>query len=617
MQISEQSHVPGHPAPLEPANGAQEVGKLFHEYFAHLYSDARFDETVEKLLHSKVDGGDERSSEHAERIFDPQTVRSCISAMKTGKSAASDGLLVDMLRFIPDESLVILSTLFKSRFMGHDQGDRETWAAVAVTLIPKVKDPKSVAAFRPISSIPVLAELYYKCIQHSLRHLDSLLGENMFAYRQGYQSLDEISSISQIIEKGNEWDSSICIGKTDVMKAYDRVPAHIIIKAMLSFGVPLAVIKSITREWYSQRQVFHWLHACSGAVDRRRGLPQGDPLSPMIFNMVVFYLLDPLMRRWKQQGFGINIGGADGLVSAFIFADDIILFGQNPDQLKQMFEDLEATLAKADLVLDARKSQWTHNLAVSFVEIEERQATLDFMKSQLQAEYHDLRRLVKGLQAEIRKLKETPAEHAAGAFEEDLVLEQVCQYDVENKSEEMKDARAKLRAIEKSIAGIDDEILAPDFKILVCGSPIEYVPSNKPMIILGSCISGNGQSKNDIDRRIDRAWRAFWSCKDKLLNKMVDPGIRMKALEIFVCPVLCYGSGAWTPTKADLSHIRRCHKRMAMMILGVQYRLPEEWEDFCSRTSCRIRTLWNKYGIISWDHAVLQKIHRWAGHVAR
>ena len=60
------------------------------------------------------------------------------------------------------------------------------------------------------------------------------------------------------------------------------------------------------------------------------------------------------------------------------------------------------------------------------------------------------------------------------------MLEQICQYDVDNKREEMKESQTKLRAIEKSIAEIDNEILALDFKILVCGSPIEYVPPTNP-----------------------------------------------------------------------------------------------------------------------------------------
>ena len=101
--------------------------------------------------------------------------------------------------------------------------------------------------------------------------------------------------------------------------------------------------------------------------------------------MVISYLLDPLLRRWKQQDFGINVDGADGLVSAFVFADDFTLFGKNPNQPKQMLQELEATLRTADLALDVRKSQWTHNIGVSFVEVEERQATINFMRKQLQA----------------------------------------------------------------------------------------------------------------------------------------------------------------------------------------------------------------------------------------
>ena len=57
--------------------------------------------------------------------------------------------------------------------------------------------------------------------------------------------------------------------------------------------------------------------------------------------------------------------------------------------------------------------------------------------------------------------------------------------------------------------------------------------------------------------------------------------------------------------------------KMCKTILRCKRRPAEEWVDFQQRTSDRIRAIWCMSSIQPWDQACLQRIHSWAGHIAR
>ena len=84
-----------------------------------------------------------------------------------------------------------------------------------------------------------------------------------------------------------------------------------------------------------------------------------------------------------------------------------------------------------------------------------------------------------------------------------------------------------------------------------------------------------------------------------------------------MCPVLTYGAGCWVPTKADLERIYQAHKGMCGRILNMKLAPGESWVEFLLRRSQRVKAIWQTMNIKSWDRVVLQRLHQWAGHIAR
>lgn len=78
------------------------------------------------------------------------------------------------------------------------------------------------------------------------------------------------------------------------------------------------------------------------------GVKQGDPISPVIFNMVI----DRLLRQLPEE-IGARIGGLT--VNAAAFADDLLVFATTPMGLQKLLDQSADFLGKCGLKVNASK----------------------------------------------------------------------------------------------------------------------------------------------------------------------------------------------------------------------------------------------------------------------
>ena len=147
----------------------------------------------------------------------------------------------------------------------------------------------------------------------------------------------------------------------DVEKAFDRVHHADLFLALLRCGIGPRLVATL-RGFYADlhAKVFLWDGADSRSFPVQRGVRQGDPLSTLLFNLVLNGVLEEVRATWDRRGYGTVVGQvlpSRPRLTHVAFADDCTLVAHSWLTLKRMICQLRDALAKRGLSFHPSKCQ--------------------------------------------------------------------------------------------------------------------------------------------------------------------------------------------------------------------------------------------------------------------
>ena len=162
--------------------------------------------------------------------------------------------------------------------------------------------------------------------------IGSLISENQNAFLGGRQILDGVLIANELIDARIKSRKPGVICKLNIEKAYDHVNWDFLFYIMRRMG--------FGERWTAW--IRHCISSASFAVlingspshffSASRGLRQGDPISPLLFLLVmeVFSrMLQAATSTGLLSGFSVGRGNVTTSVSHLLFADDTIIFCDN------------------------------------------------------------------------------------------------------------------------------------------------------------------------------------------------------------------------------------------------------------------------------------------------
>ena len=271
-------------------------------------------------------------------------VIAALKKMKKLKTAADEGLVAEMLKTGHPGLILILAQLFTDILSG--VAAPETWKAASLKVIFKKGDVKLPKNYRPISIVPVMAKLFSTVLYLRLQELvENKLVEEQFGFRRGRGCTDAVHILRMVVEKSEEWGEPLFLAALDVEKAFDRVHHADLFEALLRCGASISIVMTLRVFYADLRAKAHlWEGTESRHFAVQRGVRQGDPLSTLLFNLVLNEVLQEVRVVWARRGYGTEVGSLPGRprLTHVAFADDCTLVARSWLSLKRMMTELRA-----------------------------------------------------------------------------------------------------------------------------------------------------------------------------------------------------------------------------------------------------------------------------------
>jgi hypothetical protein len=138
----------------------------------------------------------------------------------------------------------------------------------------------------------------------------------------------------------------------DISKAFDTIPHSAIAPCLARKGVPAPIVDLISNMYKGNRTIIKTNGNIGVEIEILRGVKQGDPLSPLLFNLC----LEPLLEKLEEQTSGIKVN-ANYQIPVLAFADDIVLLGGNTREAQCQVEVLHKYLSNLNMNVSRDKSR--------------------------------------------------------------------------------------------------------------------------------------------------------------------------------------------------------------------------------------------------------------------
>jgi hypothetical protein len=168
----------------------------------------------------------------------------------------------------------------------------------------------------------------------------------------GRGTRDAIGALRMLTERSLEHGREVCICFVDYEKAFDRVDWRKLMGALRRMGVDWRDRRLIGNLYMGQKVRVRVEGEYSEPGQIGRGVRQGCPLSPLLFNIYIEELIREAVDGTEE---GIKVGGK--WIKALRFADDQAMLAGSEKDLQRMMDRLNATSEEYNMKINIKKTK--------------------------------------------------------------------------------------------------------------------------------------------------------------------------------------------------------------------------------------------------------------------
>lgn len=222
-------------------------------------------------------------------------------------------------------------------------GPPEHLACSRVVFLPKTDEPSTPGDYRPISIASTILRALHKILAWRL-HDTLQLSPFQHGFLQQDGCLEAMTLLHSILRRVHMKREPCVMLFLDITKAFDTVSHHTLFRVAEAAGLPLPLVVYLCH-LYERSTV----QLAGATTSCGRGVRQGDPLSPLLFIMVIE---DIVAASLPSVGYDF-----DGhRINSIAYADDLVLLAEKSPRLQEKLHLLSEALSSAGMKLNAKRS---------------------------------------------------------------------------------------------------------------------------------------------------------------------------------------------------------------------------------------------------------------------
>ncbi|KAK3908768.1 Retrovirus-related Pol polyprotein from type-1 retrotransposable element R2 [Frankliniella fusca] len=321
-------------------------------FFEHVFSErlTALDAAPEGVVLPKTQGHDESVFAEFSKDVIAARLRHC-----SNTAPGPDGITYSILRS-KDPGCHVLYEIFER--CRKERRVPTAWKAARTILLYKKGERKDLSNWRPISLSSCIYKVYSGILAARLARWAATSGA-ISSVQKGFMPaegcLEHNFTVQECIDMAKT-GTELVLTWLDLRNAFGSVPHVAIFELLQRHGVSSLFIEALREMYDGCSTTITTETGETRSVPMKSGVKQGDPLSPIVFNLAIEVLLLTALQLKDTHGFSL-FGRS---IISLAYADDIVLIAKNPEAMQEILQEVSKAASWMGLEFNAAKCATLH-----------------------------------------------------------------------------------------------------------------------------------------------------------------------------------------------------------------------------------------------------------------
>ena len=319
------------------------VLEIARGYYEGLYTPETVNESCQRKLLELLEPAPELSEPRLVEPVRATEVATVLNQWSMCKVPGPDGIPYEWYKRYADctrvkSSLVrILLCVMNVLLLGQD-GDEflrpEQWAQGVISVLYKKGEREDIRNYRPLSMINAVYKMLTTILNNRIIvPISQVIGVHQTGFLPDRQIFDSVKLVQCLIDRASQLGEDLYVVLLDQEKAYDRVNHGFLWMALTKIGLPPCLLRAIQNCYHEATSRVAINGHLSQAFSLKRGVRQGDPISCLLFDIVIEPLAQLIVRDELLKGFTASDGT---ITKVAMYADDTTVFLRSVNEWKRL-----------------------------------------------------------------------------------------------------------------------------------------------------------------------------------------------------------------------------------------------------------------------------------------